>query len=100
MKLIIKNKFRFIISTTIFFTIALFTVLAIVNTTFSHEEPNFKSVAVVSGDTLWSIAYDESQYNKYYINKDIRYIVNDIKTYNNLQQSYLKAGQLLIIPTY
>ena len=100
MKLKIKSKVRFIVSISMFISIILFLLFTTINTSLSHSKTEFKSVAVISGDTLWSIAYDEKQYNEYYNNKDIRYIVNDIKLQNNLAKSYLQEGQILIIPTY
>ena len=98
MKLKIINKSKFIISSTILFTIIIFIISAFINTTLSHEEIQYKSISVIYGDTLWSIAKEESKYNNYYYNKDIRYIIDDIKLHNNLKETYLQEGQILLIP--
>lgn len=100
MKLRIKNKVKFIISTSILFIITIFIMLSSLNVTLSHAEPKLKQMAVLNGDTLWSIACDEEENNQYYYNKDIRYIVDDIKSHNNLTTSSLQVGQTLFIPTF
>ena len=100
MKLKIKNKAKFITSTTILFTIIIFIFLAISNITFSHAKPQYKEVTTIYGDTLWSIACNEKKHNQYYQNKDIRYIVYDIQVCNNLKTSNLQTGQTLVIPTF
>ena len=68
--------------------------------TYSNVDINYKDEYVISGDTLWSISKEESKNNKYFENKDIREIVNEIKRINNLKNSDLKIGQKLIIPIY
>lgn len=100
MKLKIKNKFKFIISSSILLIAILFIVLSSVNKTFSHTDIQYKEVSVIAGQTLWSIASNEKLQNEYYNNKDIRYIVYDIKKHNNLTQSYISEGEVLNIPTY
>lgn len=100
MKLRIKNKVKFITSTSILFIIIIFIFLSILNVTFSHTEIQYKQVIVIYGDTLWSIACDEEESNEYYHNKDIRYIIDDIKTHNNLKDSNIQDGQTLIIPIF
>lgn len=100
MKFRIKNKFRFITSTSILFIIIIFIFLSVLNVTFSHTEIQYKQIDVIYGDTLWSIACDEKANNEYYNSKDIRYIIDDIKAHNNLKKSNIQAGQTLVIPTF
>ena len=68
------------------------------NTTSSFVETKYKKFYVSSGETLWEIARIEAANNDYYANQDVRYIVKDIKTLNNLKSSDLYPGQELIIP--
>ncbi len=67
------------------------------NISFSKGEVKTKTIYVSNGDTLWSIASKEKEKNKYYEEKDIRDIIYEIKTLNQLENSYLKVGQELII---
>lgn len=69
------------------------------NNTLSHAEMSYKTVFVASGETLWEIAEIEAQNNEYYAKRDIRYIVKDIKTINNLKNSNLYVGQELQVPS-
>ena len=66
--------------------------------TYSHKEIEYKNINVSYGDTLWEIAYDLQKNNQVYENKDIRYIIEDIKSINNLESSSLYANQELLIP--
>lgn len=66
--------------------------------TYSHTELNYKKVFVSYGETLWSIASRETKNNSYYIGKDVRYVINDIKKINNLETSSLYNNQELSIP--
>ena len=100
MKFKIKNKVKFITSTSILFIISIFIMLSSFDVTLSHAEIQYKQMAVLNGDTLWSIACNEEANNQFYHNKDIRYIVDDIKSHNNLTTSSLQAGQTLFIPTF
>ena len=69
------------------------------NKTESFVETKYKTFHVSYGETLWEIAEIEAANNDYYADEDIRYIVKDIKTLNNLSSSNLYSGQELIIPT-
>lgn len=46
------------------------------------------------------IAKNEIENNKYFENKDIREVVNELKTINNLSTSSLYEGDKLKIPQY
>lgn len=100
MKLRIKNKFKFVMSTSILFIIIICIVLSMISSTYSYVEVKYKDIMVSTGETLWSIASEEKKYNEYYKDRDIRYIVDDIKLNNDLGKGYLQVGQILVIPTY
>ena len=96
----IKSKKKFIRAIVLIIGIAMGINIIISGKTLSHEELKYKSVAVISGDTLWEIAKAEQESNRYYKNKDIRDIVESIKQLNNLKTSSLSVDQILEIPTY
>ena len=77
----------------------LISFLLINNNAFSHQKAEYKLVYVSNGDTLWNIAKQEQEKNKYYEGKDIREIMENIKQVNNLSNSSLKTEQKLNIPT-
>lgn len=95
----IVNKKKFIRSMSITIGLIIFIILLLINTSFSHTETNYKKVSVISGDTLWTIAKFEKDNNSYFEDKDIRYIVDEIKYINNLNTSNLNIGDELTIPT-
>lgn len=95
----IVNKKKFIRSMTITIGLIIFIILILINKCFSHTETNYKKISVISGDSLWSIASFEKDNNAYFENKDIRYIVDEIKYINNLDASNLNVGDELSIPT-
>lgn len=66
--------------------------------TLSHAETSYKTHKVSYGETLWEIASIETKNNSYYSKKDIRYVINHIKTINNLKTSTLYIEQELLIP--
>ena len=79
------------------FIIVLNAIFSIRNS-YSKVEISYKSEYASQGDTLWSIAERESKNNKYYQDKDIRYIIYDLKQINNINHSSLKEGQEIKIP--
>ena len=94
----IKNKKKIIVSSTVLIFIAVFTTL-LSSKTFSRGEYETKTIYICNGDTLWTIASMEQKSNKYYENKNIREIINDIKYINSLDSSYIYEGQKIVIPT-
>lgn len=98
MNLKITNKKKFIRSILIILGAIMFISLFISNISFSHGENNYKTIYVSNGDTLWSIAKEEQENNAYYEDKDIRDVVNNIKTVNKLNSSDLSSNQKLVIP--
>lgn len=96
MKIVDRRKFIRSISITI--GLIIFLILMLSNISFSHTEVSYKEIGISYGDTLWSIAKYEKDNNIYFENKDIRDIINEIKSLNNLSSSNLKVGDNLIIP--
>lgn len=82
---------------TLFF-ILLFTGFTIMKSFANSEQPaaagaGERVIIVSSGDTLWNIASDIRE-----AGQDVRRVVYDLKSRNNLTSSVLQAGQPLIIP--
>ncbi len=90
----IKNKGKFIRG--LLLLIAVIS-LFICKSTLSFNKINYKTIYVSNGETLWEIAESEQQNNEYYKEKDIREIVDSIKTINKLENSSLYEGQELLI---
>ena len=96
----IVNKKKFIRGIVIIISIIVFIVLvSISNISLSHGDIAYKDIYVSNGETLWSIAKCQLNTNAYYSNKDVREIIRDIKTINELNSSVLQIGQKLIVPT-
>lgn len=100
MKLKIVNFNKFIRSILIILFIIISASFAVSQSTFSHSETKYKTIAIINGDTLWNIALDEQKYNGYYKNKDIRYIIEDLKKLNNKTNSDLQLGEEIVIPIF
>ncbi|MEI3394888.1 MAG: LysM peptidoglycan-binding domain-containing protein [Clostridia bacterium] len=95
----IVNVKKFVRTISILLTILL-SIIIFSNKTYSKVEVGYKEECIVVGDTLWNISKQEAQYNKYFENKDIREIVNEIKRTNNLENLDLYEGQKIRIPIY
>lgn len=98
--MVIKNKKKFIRAILLIIGITIGTIIIMTNKSFSSQEISYKTIAITSGDTLWNIAEEEQKTNSYYKNNDIRDIIRDIKTINNLNNSSLEVAQTLEIPIY
>ena len=90
LKMIIKNKFKFIRSVTIivFLLITLFST-SIAKTNIEEETISY---IVCKGDTLWTIAKEYKADDK-----DIRQYIYEIKKINNMTNSNIYEGQILRI---
>lgn len=95
----IVNKRKFIRTISIIIIIIGIAIIFSTNT-YSKVEVTYKENYIYSGDTLWSIAEQEAQDNKYFENKDIREIVNELKNINDLLDSNLYEGAKIKIPVY
>lgn len=96
MKIVNFKKF---LRSIIIILLAIFALsIVFAKSSLSHREKEYITISVINGDTLWNIAENLQNNNEYYSNKDIRYIISDIKNINNLTTSNLYIGQELIIP--
>ena len=68
--------------------------------TYSKGEKIYKESYIYEGDTLWSIAKEESSTNKYFEGKDIREIIFEIRKVNNNSLDNLSIGEKILIPEY
>ena len=98
--MVIKNKKKFVRAILLIIGIVIGINLIIATKTLSHAELKYKTVSVSFGDTLWDIAKAEKSSNTYYRDKDIRDVIEDIKSLNNLKSCDLNLGQTLEIATY
>jgi LysM repeat protein len=62
------------------------------NSVAGYEEPQYQSILVNSGDTLWSIA------ERYGNDSDIREYIHNIKKINNLDSSVLYDNTSILVP--
>lgn len=97
MKIVNKTKF---IRSSIILTILIGLIVFFATNTYSNVETKYKEEYIYAGDTLWSIAQEELENNKYFEGKDIRYVVNELKKINNLSNSSLSEGEKIKIPNY
>lgn len=95
----IVNKTKFIRSNVIL-VILISSIVIFATNAYSNVETKYKEEYVCAGDTLWSIAQEELENNKYFEGKDIRYVVNELKNVNNLASANLKEGDKLKIPSF
>lgn len=95
-RLVIVNKKRFMLSTTLIMII-LFSIIssigAVINRVEGYEEPEYIEKVVESGDTIWSLARDCSPKDK-----DIRESIYRIGIINNLNSYDIFPGQVIKIP--
>jgi hypothetical protein len=57
----------------------------------------FKSIQIEKGDTLWSIAQDNIDYDHY---GSISEYVNEVRKMNSLTSDSITAGSYIIVPYY
>ena len=69
------------------------------NKTFSYQSLSYSNITVQEGDTLWIIASRLQKNNSIYKDRDIRFIIDDIKTINNLSSGSIYTNQELKIPS-
>lgn len=94
----IVNKKKFIKMLILVLGIISLISICFSNISFSKGEIKTKTISVINGDTLWTIAKEEQENNIYYEDKDIRDIIYEIKKLNNLENNaMLSIGQKLIV---
>lgn len=100
MKFKIVNIKKFVRSIILVIISVLFILFIRFSNTYSKGEIRYKDEYILSGDTIWGIAQKEANENKYFENVDVRSIVKEIKTINNIENQTLKIGEKIQIPTY
>lgn len=94
----IVNKKKFIKMVILVLGIISLISICFSNSSFSKGEIKTKTISVINGDTLWTIAKEEQENNIYYEDKDIRDIIYEIKKLNALENNtILSIGQKLIV---
>lgn len=96
-KVIKINLKKFIRALIIVIGITILITFLATKSIYSYEKLKTKTIYTNKGDTLWNIALDEKENNKYYKDKNIREIVYDIKQINNMQDSIILPGEALKI---
>lgn len=97
MKIVNMTKF---IRTIIILILIILAFAIFCSKTYSKVEVKYKEEYICTGDTLWDIAKKEIQNNKYFERKDIRDVISEIKSINNLKNVDLLEGQKILLPTY
>ena len=97
MKITIVNKRKFIRSLIVLGGLIFLILLGMTNT-YSKTEIAYKEDYILEGDTIWSVAEEQTNTNEYYKNKDIREVVYEIKKLNNIEDGKLEIGQKIVIP--
>lgn len=97
----IVNMKKFVRSIGVLIGIIIAITFLLSKVTLSHAEKenvNYETISVSQGDTLWAIASNQQQNNPYYAEKDVRYIVSELREINQLKSGNLQAGQNLKVP--
>ena len=86
------NRFkRFVFISVLFVSIIIFASTLTINA-YSKDIPQFKYINVQAGDTLWSIASENSK------NNEIREAIYEISEVNNIQNATIYPGEIIKIP--
>lgn len=100
MKLKVVDTQKFVRSLIIVMLLILFLLFIGFSNTYSNGEVRYKDEYIAYGDTIWEIAEKEAKENKYFENTDVRNIVKEIKSVNNVGNQTLEVGKKILIPTY
>ena len=95
----IVNKTKFVRTISVLGAIIVAFIIFSSNA-YSKGEIKYREDYIYSGDTLWNIAENEIENNKYFANKEIRAVVDELKTVNNFKSSELYEGEKIKIPIY
>lgn len=85
-----KGKLLSILSISIIF---LLTLTIVIGVSAKDNAPEYNEVIVYSGDTLWDIAAEISNNQV-----DVRKIIKEIRTLNELNDATIYEGQVLLVP--
>lgn len=97
-KYVIVDGRRFFAFMTFIFILIALTITMIFTLQTAHgniESQNYKEYHVLAGDNLWNISLEYMPKNY-----DVRRMIFDIKKLNNMDNSYLAAGETIKIPLY
>lgn len=94
----IVNKKKFIRTISILIGIGIIGLI-IMSKSYSNADIMYKEYYIYGGDTLWSIAEEQIANNEYFENKDIRYVIFELQSINDLNNSNLSEGNIIKIPT-
>ncbi len=97
-KLRIVNKKKFIRSVSILLLIILLIIIFGTHRSYSSNNINYKKQYIVSGDTLWEIAQHQLENNEYFKGMEITEVINEIEKFNEMSDSRLIEGEILLIP--
>lgn len=96
-KIVNRKKFRRMI--TLILGIVIVLLFFEFSNTYSKTELKYQEQYVEQGDTLWSIVESQYDTNLYLKDKDIRVVIQEIKSINDISDGNLEIGQKLLIPT-
>ncbi len=97
-KYVIVDSRRFFLFITIvsILTAFIFSLIFTYSKAYSSiQTQNFKEYYVHKGDNLWNISLEHMPKNY-----DVRKMVYDIKELNNMDESFIVAGETIKIPIY
>lgn len=89
-RLVLRNKKRFTVFLVFFVSIIITSVFTIYS--YSYNTPEYKTVVVKTGDTLWDIAKTHSP------NTDVRKYIYNVRKINKLEDNTIYTGTILKIP--
>lgn len=95
-----RNIITLIVSAFIVITISILLASFSTEANDMEHQPSykyFKSIEIAKGDTLWSIANDNIDYEHY---KNTFEYVNEVKQMNSLTSDKIVAGSYIIVPYY
>ena len=99
MKFRIVNRKKFRRMITLILGIVIVLLFFEFSNTYSKTELKYQEQYVEQGDTLWSIVESQYDTNLYLKDKDIRVVIQEIKSINDISDGNLEIGQKLLIPT-
>lgn len=94
-KIVNRRRFTIFLTTVMTFVFMIvFSLGAMINKVEGYALPTYKEVTVASGDTVWSIAKANKNSSD-----DIRKVIHEIGSLNDLNDFNIQPGQVIKIPT-
>ena len=91
------NKYEIVIKKILIVICLLIVIILFFSNALGNEKQVEKKIVVFAGDTLWKIANEVSANNN---DISIQEVIYDIKKLNNLKNSNIYEGQVLIVYEY